>query len=357
MAGLDQQILSLVAKRRRLAVSLGQHKLLSGAPIRDFAQEKEVVGRARRIAAAAGLTPDLAEELMVLLVRSSLTVQEQDRVQATAGGSGLRALIVGGAGNMGGWFGRFLTSQGFTVEVADPRGGAPAVSRWQDAAPNPDVTVVAAPLRRSATILAEMAADPPSGLIFDIGSLKSPLRSGLAALAAAGAQVTSIHPMFGPDSELLSGRHVVFVDVGVAEATAAARDLFAATMAIQVEMDLDSHDRLVAYILGLSHALNIAFVTALADSGEPAFQLAELSSTTFDAQLAVAAAVAEENPSLYFEIQSLNEHGAASLDALVHAVERLRTVVKAGDEDAFTALMRTGHAYLRDAHSARPQQG
>ena len=53
-------------------------------------------------------------------------------------------------------------------------------------------------------------------------------------------------------------------------------------------MDLESHDRLIAYVLGLSHALNIAFVTVLAESGEAAPALARLSSTTFDEQLAVA---------------------------------------------------------------------
>ena len=94
--------------------------------------------------------------------------------------------------------------------------------------------------------------------------------------------------MFGPDTELLSGRHVIFVDLGAPEATAAARALFEPTMATLVEMDLESHDRLIAYVLGLSHALNIAFFTALAESGEAAPRLATLSSTTFDAQLGVA---------------------------------------------------------------------
>ena len=45
-------------------------------------------------------------------------------------------------------------------------------------------------------------------------------------------------------------------------------------MAEQVVMSLDDHDRLIAYVLGLSHALNIAFFTALAESGEAAPKLA-----------------------------------------------------------------------------------
>jgi chorismate mutase/prephenate dehydrogenase len=159
--------------------------------------------------------------------------------------------------------------------------------------------------------------------------------------------------MFGPDTELLSGRHVIFVDLGDATATRAARELFGSTMATLVEMDLESHDRLIAYVLGLSHALNIAFFTALAESGEAAPRLATLSSTTFDAQLGVAARVAAENPDLYFEIQHLNDYGTESLSALLLAVERLRSVVRAGDAPGFRALMERGRAYL----DTRPEPG
>ena len=105
--------------------------------------------------------------------------------------------------------------------------------------------------------------------------------------------------------------------------------LFAATMAEQVTMGLDEHDRLIAYVLGLSHAVNIAFFTALAGSGEAAPRLARLSSTTFDAQLDVATRVAQENPDLYFDIQRLNDFGAAPLAALANAVDTLRRAVAA----------------------------
>ena len=43
----------------------------------------------------------------------------------------------------------------------------------------------------------------------------------------------------------------------------AAKELFGGTMVEQIDMGLDDHDRLIAYVLGLSHALNIAFFTAL----------------------------------------------------------------------------------------------
>ncbi|MDB4963362.1 MAG: chorismate mutase [Myxococcales bacterium] len=349
---IDKDILALVARRQVVAQKIGQTKRDAGIPTRDYRQERDVVERARAAAVEHGLTPQLGEELILALIRGSLTVQEKDTVAATGEGSGRRVLVIGGCGHMGRWFVRYLGAQGFTVEVADPSGTAPAGIThhrdWRTVTLDHELIVVAAPMPATAQILDAMVASPPKGVVFDVGSLKSPLRRSLRALQAAGAQVTSVHPMFGPDTELLSGRHVIFVDVGSPQATAAARALFEPTMATLVEMDLESHDRLIAYVLGLSHALNIAFFTALAESGEAAPKLATLSSTTFDAQLGVAAKVAAENPDLYFEIQTLNDYGTESLAALLYAVERLRSVVRANDLEGFRQLMNRGKSYLQE---------
>ena len=80
-----------------------------------------VRGRAEKL----GVSGDLAEEVMRLLIRSSLTTQEQVSVATHGAGSGRRALVIGGAGKMGGWFVQFLVSQGFDVQVADPAGRRP----------------------------------------------------------------------------------------------------------------------------------------------------------------------------------------------------------------------------------------
>jgi chorismate mutase/prephenate dehydrogenase len=305
--------------------------------------------QARSNAEAMGVPPDLAESVMRLLIRGSLTAQERIRVAAAGRGSGQPALVIGGAGKMGRWFTEFLTSQSYSVTVADPTGpleGYAYIADWRDTQLDYDLIVVATPLKVANLVLQELAARKPRGTIFDIGSLKTPLRQGVNALREAGCRVTSIHPMFGPDTELLSGRHVIFVDCGNAEALDQAQTLFASTMAERVVMSLDEHDRLIAYVLGLSHALNIAFFTALADSGEAAPRLAQLSSTTYDAQVDISTKVANENPDLYFEIQSLNDYGRDSLNALRVAVERLCNAVAAGDAASFVQLMQRGREYL-----------
>lgn len=351
---IDGNLLALVAERKTLSRQVARVKRDTGRATRDYEREREVILSARQKAQTLGVSPDMAEELLRMLIRSSLTTQEQASVVAKSAGSGQRALVIGGGGKMGRWFAEFLLSQGFVVEVADPAGAPPGTTHvmdWRATDLKQDYILLATPLSVTDTLLRDLAVRRPSGVVFDVGSLKSPLRAGLLALKSHGCKVTSLHPMFGPDTELLSGRHVIFVDLGHAEALQKARDLFAPTMAEQVVMSLENHDRLIAYVLGLSHALNIAFFTALAESGEAAPVLARLSSTTFDSQLDVATRVAQESPELYYEIQSLNDYGAESLEALAKAVERIRTAILSQDHDAFVALMQRGRDYLEDRRS------
>lgn len=350
---LDQQLLTLIAERQILSREVAEFKRSVGRATRDFQREREVLTQARTTAEGLGISPELAEAVLRLLIRGSLTTQERLRVAAGGRGSGRTALVIGGAGKMGRWFVEFLASQGYQVTVADPARGtdvpwdtAEYIEDWRAGSVDHDLIVVATPLAIANQVLQELAQRSPRGVVFDIGSLKTPLREGINALQRAGCRVTSLHPMFGPDTELLSGRHVIFIDLGCAEALAEAQALFVPTMAERVTMGLDEHDRLVAYVLGLSHALNIAFFTALAGSGEAAPRLAQLSSTTYDAQVDVATRVADDNPYLYFEIQNLNDYGRESLQALRTAVDQIWNAVVAGDSEKFVALMQQGRAYL-----------
>lgn len=353
LAELDRELLAVAARRQELATAIGGLKAQGTGALRDPVQEREVLARARRLAEELGAGAALGEELLQVLLRHSLAVQEQLRLAGRGDGEGRRALVIGGAGRMGAWFARFLRRQGWHVAIADPAPSPPDLAdaeRVADLATWPldeSLIVVAATLRTSADILHDLARRRPAGVVFDIGSLKSPLRAGLDACRAAGVQVASVHPMFGPSVDLLAGRHVVVVDLGCPAATAMAEGLFRGTTARVVTMDLEGHDRAMAFVLGLSHAVNIAFAAALPQSGAAAEDLARLSSTTFEAQLGVAARVTAENPQLYFEIQQLNDHGPAALAALADAVARLRSAVQGGDAEAFVALMEEGQRYLQ----------
>src|SRR5258707_8909832 len=83
---IDRDILELVSKRQAVAQKIGAVKREIGMPTRDFRQERDVVERARAAAVQHGLTPSLGEELILALIRGSLTVQEKDMVGASGEG-------------------------------------------------------------------------------------------------------------------------------------------------------------------------------------------------------------------------------------------------------------------------------
>jgi chorismate mutase / prephenate dehydrogenase len=355
---VDAQLIEAIAKRQQIVAEIGALKEANGRQLRDFRREAEVLAKVRARALELGLKPHIAENVLKQLIEASLTNQEQRRVRNCGQGQDKRALILGGNGKMGRWFANFLDAQGFEVWIADPSGapdGFNAALDWRTQLGEFDLIVVAATLRASEAILLELitlkASLKQGALIFDLGSLKSPLRPALLQASAAGLNICSIHPMFGPDTVLLADRHVIFLDLGCAGAVAQAKAIFAATSAGLVDMALDEHDELIGYVLGLSHALNITFFSALAGSGTSAPKLMQMSSTTFDRQLAIAGGVANENPKLYFEIQHLNAAREPALQALEKALAELLACVRSGDEAAFSALMARGRSYLAQRSS------
>ena len=119
---LDRQILELVGKRQETSREVARAKRATGHATRDYNREREVLLAAREAGKQYGVSPQVAENILRLLIRSSLTTQEQASVAAQGAGSGRTALVIGGAGKMGRWFAEFMASQGFAVEIADPAG-------------------------------------------------------------------------------------------------------------------------------------------------------------------------------------------------------------------------------------------
>ena len=350
---LDRALVEITAQRLALAKRVGEMKKAQGQPIRNFVVEAEAIRLVHEAARALGVRPELAEELLKLEIAESLRVQEKDRlVRARPQGTVGKALVVGGAGNMGRWFVEFLESKGYETSVADLRGappGRPHVADVPAAASAFDVILVATPPSATSDVLRSLHGRT-NGLILDIASLKSPVAGALRDLAASGAQVASIHPMWGPSTEILAGRNVAICDVGAPDATRAARKLFEDTAANIVELPLDEHDRAMALVLGLPHAVNLVFGHALASRVGAYASIADLGGPTFQKQVGVSAEVAAENVDLYHEIQKLNPHTPDLLRALLRSLQEFEAAV--GDDESFRAYMSRARAFLATAAPA-----
>jgi len=339
---IDSGIVDLIAERQAVVTTIGEHKLKTGLPLRHYEREREVIERGVARAESLGLSSSVARDILQTLIRHSLSNQETHKLVSSGHGLGRRALVIGGLGRMGEWMARYLDMLGYGVDVADRVERETPFTRvddWEALVHDYDLIVVAVPLRPSNDILLRLAELKPECLVFDIGSLKSPMREGLDAMRNNGCKVCSVHPMFGPNEIGLSGRHILFVDVGDRQATAEARALFAHTAADCVELSLEEHDEVMAWVLGLSHLVNIAFAGALARSGERVPLLKKISSSTFNAQLKVATQVVSENPHLYYEIQQGNVNTAEVSEQFRRVLDELVAAVAGADEAVFTSVM------------------
>src|SRR5262245_56934357 len=116
---IDRELVVRAAERVGLARRVGEIKRRLERSTIDYAQERDVLGRARATASEQGLDPGVAEALLAGLIRASVTAQDQDSLRVAAVGAGKRAVVVGGAGRMGRWLCRFLSDQGYTAGVLD----------------------------------------------------------------------------------------------------------------------------------------------------------------------------------------------------------------------------------------------
>jgi len=351
---IDSSIVDLIAERQAVVATIGEHKLKTGLPLRHYEREREVIDRGVARAENLGLSGSVARDILQTLIHHSLGKQETHKLVQSEHGVGRRALVIGGLGRMGEWMCRYLDMVGYRVDVADQVERETLfkpVDDWQAVVDDYDLIVVAVPLRPSNDILLKLAELKPACLVFDIGSLKSPMREGLDAMRKSGCRVCSVHPMFGPNEIGLSGRHILFVAVGDPHAIVEARALFAHTAADCVELSLEEHDEVMAWVLGLSHLVNIAFAGALAQSGEKVPLLKQISSSTFNAQLKVATQVVSENPHLYYEIQQGNVNTREVSEQFQKVLDELVASVNQHDEAVFTRHMQAARQRLAEVES------
>ena len=89
---IDAKLIELMAERQEKSREVARVKRATGYATRDYQRERDVILGARAAAEARGVSPQVAENLMRMLIRSSLTTQEHASVVAHGAGTGRSAL-------------------------------------------------------------------------------------------------------------------------------------------------------------------------------------------------------------------------------------------------------------------------
>ena len=353
---IDSEILQLIADRMQLAEKVGLHKKRHQLPVKDYRVEKQIIERARTSAQQLGVYPNLAEDVMTTLIKYSVLKQDELKREGLApqDEAAHAVLIIGGAGHMGQWFAQFYESMGYAVSIYDekPLSGPtqlyPRHLSLEEGLDTFSHIVLATPMEATNTLLKQLAILKPQALIVEICSLKAPIQTGLDAVLKAGLRIACMHPMFGPDTEILAGKNIVFCHSPGLASGELKQQHYLQTSANLLDISLADHDRLMSYILGASHLMNLVYSQVLARSGEPLSHLKSLAGTTFLKQLEVTSKVVAENQNLYFDIQTLNRSTPQLLNSLQDVLGELNHMLQSQQRQAFRNFMSDAQNYFEE---------
>ena len=344
---VDEKILALVAERLKEAEAIGRLKRDNSAPLRDYTVEAQVLEHAEDVCSRLGVDRQIGRDVAKILINAAVSVQSYSDIRVYRGTS-KKIFIVGGNGKMGRWFSSFFNIQGHDVSVNDVTGDSPYRSEGiEEGAANADVVLLSTPISVTPSLLSRVMSTGTQALVLDSCSLKSPIVSLLRRGAAEGMKVASIHPMFGPGARTLADQHLIVCDCGSAAAADEATSLFSDTCLSISRLEVESHDELMGYLLGMTHAANIMLFNALAYGGRNYAELSRFASTTFTKQMQTTFDFAVENPSLYYEIQNLNSHRERVFSLLEKSLADLRRASFSADSSDFILLMERGREFFR----------
>jgi chorismate mutase / prephenate dehydrogenase len=355
IAEVDRALLELLRRRMELSAEVGRIKAESGAPVEVRDVEHKVLTRARQHAEACGVSEEVMASVFEAIIRGSIERQYRMGISLREQ-RGERMLIVGGAGGMGGWFRGFLELAGHTVDISDPALGSLPEPRPHgrharleeiESLDRYAAIWVSVPLNRTAAVLEDLISRRPRCPIIEVASIKAPLLGALARARDEGVRVFALHPMFGPSKSFYETLTYVLAAQGdPAEEKRLLAPLLTHPYTRLVSVPFPQHDRLMGWLLGLSHLTNMLFGAALMNSGIEPAELHACASTTFTRQAGTALRVLSEDPDLYLDIQYLNPHRNEVYASTREALDHLVTLVTERDREGFRETLAAGRRAL-----------
>lgn len=353
IAEVDRSLLELLHRRMELASEVGRVKIGIGQPIMVPEVHNRVLTRARQHADSCGVSEEVMEAIFKAVMRGSIERQHRVGVAIKARG-GSRLLILGGAGDMGGWFHNFALLLGHQIDIVDPAmGPLPSVEGrfgFLEEIEDLDVydaIIVSVPLSRTIEVMESLIARRPQGLVIEIASIKDNLSDVLDQAREAGLTVTSLHPMFGPrKSPYETLTFALAYREDSRQEQKRLENWLRHPYTQLVPVPFDHHDRLMGWLLGFTHLLGMAFGSALSRSGLGVQELQACASTSFNRQASAAMHVLGEDPDLYYEIQRLNPHRGDVYQATREALDELIHAVQADDREEFRDVLADARKFL-----------
>jgi len=171
--------------------------------------------------------------------------------------------------------------------------------------------------------------------VCEISSIKSGIFEKLKILANKGITTLCIHPLFGPGGEKLKKRKIVFIPVKDKEREEGLLKEIFKDFEIIVS-SYEEHDKFMAYILSLTHIINLAFIKVLPDLKK----LNPLAGSTFTLQTLLSGSILNDDQSLLSSIHLNNPYTKLALEDYIRILEGIMKLLNKDNKKEYEELIR-----------------
>lgn len=214
---------------------------------------------------------------------------------------GNNLLLVGGNGQMGRLFAKYLHNSGVKVKSLDIDNWAQAKELSAEAS----AVIVTVPIENTPEVIAALPDLPAACILADLTSIKQkPLA---AMLARHRGPVVGLHPMFGPDIDDMKDQRLLYCPGRGQESCASLLALFTAWGLKLTAINAEEHDRNMAIVQGQRHFINFCLGANLMRAQVDLSKLLEMGTPAFYLEMMQVGRLFSQSPELYADIIMASE--------------------------------------------------
>ena len=192
-----------------------------------------------------------------------------------------------------------------------------------------DLVIFGIPIGRTLDAIAGCITDSrPDQIWADITSIKE---GPVQRMLESKAEVCGLHPLFGP-LPVIDGQPLIYCPARISDDSL--KHLLELLQDFDlVEMTPTEHDEVMGVVQCASHLSDFVMGETLRASGLDFETIWRVSSPAYRSKLQIIGRMFAQNPDLYIDIATLNDHGPRFTATFQKSLEILRDLIDAGDRE------------------------
>ncbi|MFA5358096.1 MAG: prephenate dehydrogenase/arogenate dehydrogenase family protein [archaeon] len=272
--------------------------------------------------------------------------------------TGVKILIIGGAGAFGSFYAKQFSKAGFNVSISDIDSNlGKAICEknrfeWFEGKDLKDFDIVAISVPNDAAVETIRQAAPKmkkSALLFDFCSVKGIVIGALKEIKETDLEVASIHPMHGPRLQNITGQPVACISIKKGPLLEKVEHFFKESKADFFYTTAEEHDEMLSIVQGLTHYSQFVSANVMREMSVDLKKTLKFKSPNYTLFLGLMARVVAQNPELYCQIQLSNPNNEKMRVAFTKNAVELEKLCSGGNFDGLKKKMLANAQVIKDS--------